>query len=89
MTKVKDTYYLLVSNPMWYSYGQIYTGETRWRLETRLKEHRDACGRGVMEKSAVAEHEWENHHPIYWAQETTVLDHGRGQELLVKYKSRW
>ena len=36
-----------------------------------------------MEKSAVAEHAWENHHPIDW-KETTVLDHGRGQELLVK-----
>ena len=36
-----------------------------------------------MEKSAVAEHAWENHHLIHWEQ-TTVLDHGRGQELLVK-----
>ena len=36
-----------------------------------------------MEKSAVAEHAWENHHPIDW-EETTVLDHGRGQELLLK-----
>ena len=36
-----------------------------------------------MEKSAVAEHAWEHHHPIHW-EETTVLDHGGGQELLVK-----
>ena len=36
-----------------------------------------------MEKSAIAEHAWENHHLIHW-NETTVLDHGRGQELLVK-----
>ena len=36
-----------------------------------------------MEKSAVAEHARENHYPIDW-QETTVLDHGRGRELLVK-----
>ena len=34
-------------------------------------------------KSAVAEHAWEHHHPIHW-EETTVLDPGRGQELLVK-----
>ena len=53
------------------------------RLETRLKEHRDACERGMMEKSAVAEHAWEHHHPIHW-EETTILDHGREQELLVK-----
>ena len=35
----------------------------------------------MKEKSAVAEHVWENHHPIHW--EITMLDHGRGQ-LLVK-----
>ena len=56
---------------------------TKRRLETRLKEHRDACERGMMEKSAVAEHAWENHHPIDW-EETTILDRGRGQELLLK-----
>jgi len=37
----------------------------------------------MTEKSAVAEHVWENYHPIHW-EETTGLDHGRGQELLVK-----
>ena len=37
----------------------------------------------MMEKSTVAEHVWENHHLIDW-EETTVLGHGRGQELLVK-----
>ena len=36
-----------------------------------------------MEKSAVAEHAWEHHHPIHW-EKTTALDHGRGQKLLVK-----
>ena len=25
------------------SCGKAYIGETKWRLETRLKEHRDAC----------------------------------------------
>ena len=36
-----------------------------------------------MEKLSMAEHAWENHHqPIHW-EETTVLDHGRQQELLV------
>ena len=45
------------------------------------KEHQYACGRGMKEKLAVAEHAWENHHSIQW-EETTVLDHDRGQELL-------
>ena len=38
---------------------------------------RYACKRGMTEKSAVVEHTWD---PIHW-EETTVLDHGRGQEL--------
>ena len=36
-----------------------------------------------MEKLAVAQHAWGNNHLIHW-EETTVLDHDRGQELLVK-----
>ena len=87
LTKVKDTLPPGKQSNVVYripcSCGQVYIGETKRRLETRLKEHRDACERGMMEKSAVAEHAWEHHHPIHW-EETTVLDHGRGQELLVK-----
>ena len=87
LTKVKDTLPLgKQSNVVYHipcSCGQVYIGETKRRLETRLKEHRDACEKGMMEKSAVAEHAWENHHPIDW-EETTVLDRGRGQELLLK-----
>ena len=35
------------------------------------------------ENSSVADHAWENHHSIH-LEETTVLDHSRGQEPLVK-----
>ena len=87
LTKVKDTLPPGKQSNVVYripcSCGQVCIRETKRRLETRLKEHRDACKRGMMEKSAVAEHAWEHHHPIHW-EETTVLDHGRGQELLVK-----
>ena len=38
-----------------YSFGQVYIGETIRRLETRLKEHKSACSKGQLEKSAVAE----------------------------------
>ena len=31
-----------------------YIGETRRRLETRLREHQEACQKGTLEKSAVA-----------------------------------
>jgi len=42
----------------------VWPGDTKWRLEARLREHHDACGRRIMEKSAVVEHVWENHCPI-------------------------
>ena len=67
-----------MGNHIPFSCGQVYIGEIRQRLETRLKEHWDAYEKGMMEKSAIAEHALENHYSI---QETTVLDHGR---LLVK-----
>ena len=84
LTKVKDTVPLGKQSNVVYrilcSCGQVYSGKTRRRLEMRLIEHRDACERGMMEKLAVAEHVWENHHSIHWEEAT----HGRGQELLVK-----
>ena len=49
-----------------------------WRLEAKLREHRDVCERGMMEKSAVVGRVWENHHPVNW-EETSVLDRARGQ----------
>ena len=41
----------------------------------------DDIERGMMEKSAIVEHVWENHHAIHW-EETTVLNHDRGQMLV-------
>ena len=66
------------------SCGKVYLGETKRRLETRLKEHKDACRRGELEKSAIAEHAWTNDHAIKW-EETSVVDRAsRHAELLLK-----
>ena len=50
LTKVKDTLPLGKQSNVVYripcSCGQVYIGETKRRLETRLKEHRDACEEG-------------------------------------------
>ena len=45
------------------SFGKayIYIEVTRRRLKTRLREHRDACQRGTLEKLVVAEHVWKDH----------------------------
>ena len=58
--------------------------KTTRRLETRMKEHQDACCRGMLVKSAVAEHAWKHHHPIKW-QDTRVIDRTRRpKELQLK-----
>ena len=67
LTNVKDT--LPLGKQSVYripcSCGQVYIRETKRRLETILKEHQDACERGMIEKLAVAKHAWGNHHLIY------------------------
>ena len=88
LTRVKDPLPLEKQSMVVYqvpcSCGLVYIGKTIRRLETRLKEHKDACSKGQTEKSAIAEHAWEHGHAIKW-DDTLVLDHAkRHQELLLK-----
>ena len=64
--------------------GQVYIGETRRRLGTRLKEHRDACRKGLTDKSAVVEHAWTNGHPIRWDATEVLQRASRTMELVMK-----
>ena len=43
-----------------------FVGETGRTTNTRVKEHKAACGLANFEKSAVAEHAWQNGHIIEW-----------------------
>ena len=85
LTNVKDTLPLGKRSRVVYqipcSCGQVYVGETIRRLETRMKEHQDACEKGALEKSAIAEHAWERHHPIKW-EDTAILAQARGHKEL-------
>ena len=62
----------------------MYIGETRRRLGTRLKEHRDACKKGLTDKSAIAEHAWTNGHPIRWDATKVLQRASRTIELVMK-----
>ena len=64
--------------------GQVYIGETRHRLGTRLKEHRDACKKGLTDKSAIAVHAWTNDHPIRWDATKVLQRASRTMELVMK-----
>ena len=44
--------------------GKVYTGETKRRLRTKLKEHKDAFVNYQTSKSAIAELAWSEDHPI-------------------------
>ena len=49
-----------------------------------MKEHRDACVKQDLQKSAIAEHAWTNDHPIRW-EESKVIDKARFEgELRIK-----
>ena len=91
LTKVKDPLMMEKQAKVVYhilcSCGEAYIGETVRRLEARVKERRDACQKGALEKSALAEHAWIDHHPIIW-KEVFVIDQARtAKELLVRKPS--
>ena len=50
-----------------------YIGETIRRLGSRVNEHKDACVRCEIDKSALAEHAWNEEHPVAW-DKATILD---------------
>ena len=61
--------------------GKVYICDTTKRLETMLKEHRDAHNKGNTETLAVAEHAWNTMHSIHW-DETTIVGQARGAKQL-------
>ena len=83
LTKVKDPLPVEKQANVVYkvpcSCGKVYIGETKRRLETRLKEHKEACVKGQTTKSAIAEHAWLEGHPINW-DGTRILQRGAGDE---------
>ena len=88
LTKVKDTLLAEKQSKVVYqipcSCGKTYIGETTRRLETRMKEHQDACCRGMLEKSVVAEHAWEHHHPIHWGGTKVINRANRPKKFKLK-----
>ena len=88
LTRVKDNLPMGMNSNIVYkipcSCGKVYVGETIRRLETRIKEHHVACKKGQIEKSAIAEHAWTEHHTVLW-EEAKVIDQAkRLKELLIK-----
>ena len=49
-----------------------------------MKEHQIACQKGAQQKSALAEHAWENHHPIKWEGVTEIDCARTTKQLLLK-----
>ena len=70
LSRVKDRLPTMMRSSVVYKIpctcGKVYIGETTRRLETRVREHQNACRRGEFDKSAIAEHAWTDHHPILW-----------------------
>ena len=62
----------------------LHIGETKRRLGTRLKEHKDTYVRNQTEKSAIAEHAWSNDHPINWSGTKILKRASHTMELVMK-----
>ena len=61
--------------------GKVYIGETTQRLESRLREHRDAHHKGNTETSAVTKNAWNTLHSIQW-DDTTIIGQARGMKKM-------
>ena len=83
---VKDTDPLLSKAGVVYripcSCGKEYIGETKRALGTHLKEHQTATRRVEVERSAIAEHAWEEQHRPAW-DETTILEQAKRNDVLL------
>ena len=66
------------------SCGMVYIGETKRRLETRLKEHKEACVKGQTTKSAITEYAWLEGHPINWDGTRILQCASHTMELVMK-----
>ena len=88
LTRVKDTLPLEKQAMVIYrvpcSCGLVYIGKTIRRLESRLKEHKDVCSQGQLEKSAIAEHAWRHNHRIDWSNTGVIAQVSKHKELLKK-----
>ena len=88
LARVKDRLPTELSSGVVYqvpcSCGKVYIGETIRRLETRIKEHKDACRKGETNKSAIAEHVWGLQHPIKWDEVAIIDKSDRMIELRLK-----
>jgi hypothetical protein len=48
--------------------GRCYISETGRPLEVRIKEHKYNLTQGLLEKSKLAQHAYEEDHRIYWSE---------------------
>ena len=56
--------------------GDFYVGETKRTLATKIKEHKAACRLATFERSAVAQHAWQEGHEINW-DDVDILDNAK------------
>ena len=66
----------LVSSIRLNAYVETCVGETKRTLATRIKENKAACRLAAFERSAVAEHAWQEGHEINW-DDVEILDNAK------------
>ena len=88
LTKVKDTMPLKKQSNVLYkilrSCKKVYIGETKRRLETRIKEHQHACGKSLMGRSEISRARMEKPPPHQMGGVSVVDQAWRPKDLLLK-----
>ena len=64
------------------SCSAVYVGQTSRQLSTRLKEHKRAVRSPDFNASVLAEHAWNQHHPIDWDEATVLTSESNFQRRL-------
>ncbi len=62
----------------------MYIDETTRRLELKVNEHHDDRKRGDEKVSPIAEHAWQQRHPIEWEDVRVVDRASKNRELKIK-----
>ena len=89
LTKLKDKLPIETRSGVVYripcsSCDRSYIGETIRRLGDRVKEHKKACVRCETVVSAIAEHAWNEGHPIAWENTKVIGTDNRRMGLVIK-----
>jgi predicted GIY-YIG superfamily endonuclease len=69
--------------------GRCYIGETSRRLEVRIKKHKCNLTQGLLEKSKVAQHSYQEDHKLCWKEAKVLQSELKTHTENARKQPRW